>query len=56
MDWHQYIPLMGLAMFMAGVYAFYLYVDFMVRRTERKEREQRAAVTSEPASPTKSAR
>ena len=54
MGWHEYIPLMGLAMFMAGVYAFYLYVDFMVKRTERKEREQRA--TSEPASPPKSVR
>lgn len=55
MDWHEYIPLMGLAMFMAGVYAFYLYVDFMVKRTEREERK-RAASTSGPESPTESAR
>jgi hypothetical protein len=56
MNWNQYIPLAGLAMFLAGVYAFYLFVHLMVKRTERKEREQHAASTSEPASPSKSGR
>lgn len=56
MNWNEYIPLAGLAMFVAGVFSILGFVHLMVKRTERKEREQHATSTSEPASPPKSGR